>query len=68
MLIVYRKWTRKQDEYAKYHKLQIPIEMDAHKLIKNLAKELKMDAVRLLFGPLLIFSISITLTHPVILF
>lgn len=49
MLIAFRKWTRKQDEFAKYHKLQIPIEMDAQKLIRNLTKELKMDAVRLLF-------------------
>uniref|UniRef100_A0A7M5WSM2 Uncharacterized protein n=1 Tax=Clytia hemisphaerica TaxID=252671 RepID=A0A7M5WSM2_9CNID len=43
MLLAFRKWTKKQDEFAKFHKLQIPLEMNAQKLMKSLEKELKMD-------------------------
>ena len=45
MLLAFRKWTKKQDEFAKFHKLQIPLEMNAQKLMKSLEKELKMDIV-----------------------
>ena len=45
ILIALRKWTKKQDEYAKYHKLQVPLELNPQKLIKSLEKELKVDSV-----------------------
>lgn len=45
LIAALKVWTSRKDEYVKYHKLQVPIEINAHKLIKSLEKELKHDMV-----------------------
>lgn len=43
LIAALKVWTSRKDEYVKYHKLQVPIEINAHKLIKSLENELKHD-------------------------
>lgn len=46
LILALKQWTGKKDDYVKFHKLQIPIEINPSKLIKNLERELKLDLVR----------------------
>ena len=45
LLNVLKLWISKKDDLTKYHKLQIPTEINALSLIKTLDKELKEDIV-----------------------
>jgi len=44
LILALKLWTAKKDEYVKFHKLQVPIEINPLKIIKNLEKELKIDS------------------------
>ena len=46
MIKALKNWTSKKDELTKYHKLQVPIEINPQNLIKSLEKEMKEDEVR----------------------